>query len=76
MGSVPSDERWKGSFTPETVMNTSRVRTSPSAVFASDGYLPHAPSSPSALKRTPSVLTPASSSGSPKPSSVLNMKQR
>ena len=77
-GSMPGDARMNRSYSPGTVMNTSRARTPPSAIigFGGDGYFPQ-PSSPRNLKRTASVITGASgSSGSSKGSSVLSMKQR
>jgi hypothetical protein len=61
----------------EMMMNTAKVRTPPSVVFAGDSFFPQMPPSPGALRRSSSGLTGLSvSSASSKASSMLNMKQK
>jgi hypothetical protein len=76
-GSIPGEGRQRRNLSSETMMNTGKVRTPPSVVFAGDSFFPQMPPSPGALRRTSSGLTGASvSSASSKASSMLNMKQQ
>jgi hypothetical protein len=75
-GSIPGDStpRVHRSYSPEAVMNTSRARTPPSSavVGIGEGYFPHIPISPKALKRNSSATGSSTSSKG----SGLNIKQK
>ena len=65
------------SYSPETVMNSSRARTPPSGAAVGEGYFPRVEVSPRVLNKTASVLAGNSgSSGSCKGSSMMSMKQK
>lgn len=84
-GSMPGELRAMRSYSPETMMNSSRVRTPPSSAAATNGlggeYFPSMANTSRGLRRESSGATGmtfnSGSSGSSKASSVvLQMKQR
>ncbi|KAF8859096.1 hypothetical protein BDZ45DRAFT_650521 [Acephala macrosclerotiorum] len=71
--SIPGGiSRVNRSYSPETVMNTSRARTPPSSAIVGEGYFPHVPISPKASKRNSSATGSSTSSKG----SGLSIKQK